>query len=139
MVSSIIAFNEKRGAAGFGRGVVASDLEYVRSLGAWAARLEHAYARRSDRAIVVRYEDLVLDPGPALRGLLEHVGVESSEPIVGRMVDALASGLAELAEHRTAADPRDSIGRWQRDLGDELLGACDEAFGPALEAFGYER
>jgi len=139
MVSSIIAFNEKRGAAGFGRGAAASDLEYVRSLGAWATRLEEAYARRSDGAIVVRYEDLVLDPGPTLKRLLEHIGVESSDEVVGRMVEALAGELAELAEHRTTADPLASIGRWRRDLGEELLGACDEAFGPALEAFGYER
>jgi Sulfotransferase domain len=87
----------------------------------------------------VRYEDLVLDPGATLKRLLEHIGVESSDEIVGRMVEALAGELAELAEHRTTADPRASIGRWRRDLSEELLGACDEAFGPALEAFGYER
>jgi hypothetical protein len=31
------------------------------------------------------------------------------------------------------------VGRWQSDLPPDLVAACDEAFGPVLELFGYER
>jgi hypothetical protein len=38
----------------------------------------------------------------------------------------------------TSETPEGSIGRWRRDLEPELAEACEEAFGGALEAFGYE-
>ena len=96
-----------------------------------------SYERRTGRSIVVRYEDLVLEPAPTLTRLLGYLGVEAGAPVVERMLEAPAGGLPALADHRTAADPRTSIGRWRRELDDELLAACEEAFGPALETFGY--
>lgn len=139
MVCSIIAFNEKRGATGFGRGAAASDLDYVKSLGRWASQLERSYARRSDRSIVVRYEDLVLEPAATLRTMLDYLEVGSGDEAIERMLAALAGELAELADHRTSQDPRSSIGRWRLELGEELARACEEAFGPALQAFGYDQ
>jgi hypothetical protein len=89
--------------------------------------------------MLVRYEDLVLDPAPALRALLEYVGVDHGEQVVAGMLEAVTEELPALAQHPTAADPRSSIGRWREELTGELLEACERAFGPALEAFGYER
>ena len=40
--------------------------------------LARAWERRRDRAHLVRYEDLVLDPERTLAGLLDHLGVDSS-------------------------------------------------------------
>ena len=62
MVCSVLAFNEKRGVTGFGRAEASSDMEYVERLGGWAASLMRAWERRRERAHLVRYEDLVLDP-----------------------------------------------------------------------------
>jgi sulfotransferase family protein len=138
MVCSIIAFNRKRGVQGFGREAVASDRAYVESLGGWAANLKRSYEERSSRSTLVRYEDLVLDPASTLRGLLEYLGVDQGEEVVAAMVEALAGELPALAEHRTAADPRASIGRWHRELTGELLEASERAFGPALATFGYD-
>jgi hypothetical protein len=139
MVCSIIAFNRQRGVKGFGREAVESDLDYVESLTGWAANLKRSFEQRSGRSMLVRYEDLVLDPAPALSDLLEYVEVDHGDQVVAAMLEAVAAELPALAEHPTAAEPRSSIGRWKDELDGDLVEACERAFGPALETFGYER
>jgi hypothetical protein len=139
MVCSVFAFNRKRGVTGFGRGKAGSDMEYVERLGGWVASLAHAWERRRDRAHLVRYEDLVLDPERALVDLLTHVGVDASPDTVRDMLDRLSEDMPELREHPTSDSAQSSVGRWRNDLDQELVQACERAFGPALELFGYER
>ncbi|MGH2978372.1 MAG: sulfotransferase family protein [Solirubrobacterales bacterium] len=139
MLCSVLAFNQKRGATGFGRAQAGSDIEYVEQLGGWAASLARAWERRRDRAHLVRYEDLVQDPERALADLLEHVGVDSSAATIQGILDRLTEDVPELREHATSASAQGSVGRWRTDLDPELSDACEQAFGPALELFGYER
>jgi Sulfotransferase family len=139
MVASILAFNRKRGVRGFGEEGTKDELDYVRRLELWAASLVRSWGRRSGRAHLVRYEDLVLEPASTLRGLLGYLDVAEDDATIERMLDTLGEALPELEDHHTAPDPRASIGRWRRDLPDELALACEQSFGPALETFGYER
>lgn len=139
MVCSVFAFNEKRGVTGFGRAKATSDMEYVARLGGWAGSLARAWERRRGRAHLVRYEDLVQDPEPALAALLDHVGVDSGAGTIAAMLDELGEDLPELREHPTSASAQSSIGRWRTDLDQQLTEACARAFGPALELFGYAR
>jgi hypothetical protein len=138
MVTSILAFNRKRGVRGFGEGAADDPLDYVDRLAGWAEGLVRRLARRRERAHVLRYEDLVLDPRAALEGLLEYLEADASEAAIGDMLDVLRTEMPELAQHTTSPDAESSIGRWRSDLDDELKLACERAFGPALEAFGYE-
>ena len=138
MVCSVLAFNRKRGVSGFGRAKASSDADYVEQLGGWAESLARAWERRRERAHLVRYEDLVLDPGPALARTLDYAGIDSSEQTIAGMVEGLADELPELGEHRTTDSPRSSVGRWRRDLDADVIAACERTFGPALELFGYE-
>jgi hypothetical protein len=139
MLCSVFSYNEKRGVTGFGRAEATSDREYVEQLGGWAKALARAWERRRSRAHVVRYEDLVLDPEPALRAALAHIGVDASDDTIRGMLAGLDEEIEELSEHRTTSSPADSVGRWRKDLAPDLAAAGDEAFGPALELFGYER
>jgi len=139
MVCSVFAFNEKRGVTGFGRAKADSDMQYVERLGGWAASLAGAWERRRDRAHLVRYEDLVLEPERALAGVLEYVGVDAATETIQGMLDRLREDVPELREHPTSASAQSSIGRWRTDLDPELTAACERAFGPILEVFGYER
>jgi hypothetical protein len=123
---------------GFGRAKAGSDMEYVDRLGGWASSLARAWERRRDRAHLVRYEELVLDPERALTSLLEHVGIDSGPATVRDMVDRLGDDMPELREHPTSDSAQSSVGRWRTDLDAELSAACERAFGPALELFGYE-
>jgi hypothetical protein len=138
MIASILAFNAKRGVQGFGRAGAAGDRDFVLRLGDWADALVRAWERRSERAHLLRYEELVTTPRESARDLLAHLGLGAGDGLLDAMVGALDADLPALADHATAADPRASIGRWRRDLEPELAEACEEAFGGALEAFGYE-
>jgi hypothetical protein len=139
MVCSVFAFNRKRGVTGFGRAKTGSDMDYVEHLGRWAASLARAWERRRDRAHLVRYEELVLAPERALAGVLEHVGVDAGADTINGMLDRLSEDMPELREHSTSNSAQSSIGRWRTDLDKDLSAACDLAFGPVLELFGYER
>jgi hypothetical protein len=139
MLCSVFAYNEKRGVTGFGRAQEGSDVEYVSRLGRWAASLAQAWERRRDRAHVVRYEDLVLDPQPALTAALDYSGLDASPRTVKSMVEELDVEIPELREHPTSKSAGSSIGRWRSELPPELQAASEEAFGSVLELFGYER
>ncbi|HEX6457216.1 MAG TPA: sulfotransferase [Solirubrobacterales bacterium] len=139
MLCSVIAFNRKRGWSDFGYTEGGDDAEYVRSvmrpsLTALAQRLR----RDSGAPSLVRYEELVLDPEPALTALFEQLGLASGEEVVAETVRLAQEGTASMDHHRTTSDPAASIGRWHEDLPGEIAAVCNEELGPLLAEFGYE-
>jgi hypothetical protein len=137
MVSSIFAFDERRGFTGFRRPEGKEDERYVRDeLAAAAASLEDGWERRRERAHLVRYEDLVLRPSETISALLSYLELETSPETIDRLAGEGAAPADQDGVHRTARDPRASIGRWKREPRprQEL---CDEVFGPLLREFGY--
>jgi hypothetical protein len=137
MVSSILAFNRRRGVQGFGEGAADGPLDYVERLGGWAEGLVRSFDRRRGRAHALRYEDLVREPRATLDALLEYLGVDASGTVVSGLLESLRAEMPELARHATSPDPDASIGRWRADLDDELKAACERSFSLALETFGY--
>lgn len=149
MARSITAFDAKRGFAGFDRPDGASDEDYMRGeLRRMAQDLSSNWRARADRAHLVRYEDLVLDPVPTVTAMLSYLGVDASGSTVETV---LAKGsepvldlpgsvyeLSQISEHRTISDPKSTIGRWRQD-GDEAFQAlAQEVFGESLATFGYQ-
>jgi sulfotransferase family protein len=148
MARSILAFDARRGYAGFGRPEGSSDEEYMRGEMARMVRdLHRSWRARGDRAHLVRYEDLVMEPHETLKSMLDYLGLDSSPETVEQV---LAHGLedvltlpgfsyepSEIASHRTLPDLKATIGRW-RSEGDESFRALTEVvFGDALREFGY--
>jgi Sulfotransferase family len=140
VLSSILAFNRKRGYEAFGRETVRSDAEYVtdRMLPQARALLQRMRARGTD-AHLVRYEDLVLQPRATLAQLLRHVGVDSSDETVMATLDRAYRETAHMSGHRTTNNQGASIGRWRSDLSPQLAELSERAFGPILTEFGYHR
>lgn len=135
---SVSAFNAKRGFATFGRQDVDSDEEFVKRLAADAEALVSAWHERGERSLLVRYEDLIEDPGAVLERLFDYLGIEASSSTIGSIVDdahALLEGISR--EHRTSRDTSASSGRWRKDLPVELQEACTAAFAGPLGEFGY--
>jgi hypothetical protein len=136
MVSSMFAYNEKRGFQGFRRDRAASDEEYVaENVGPSVAALAAAWRSRAKSAHLLRYEDLVLAPEETVAALLEYLGLDPSPGTVDAMLASI--GTADTEGHRTVADPRATIGRWRTDLAPQLQRVCADVLGPALESFGY--
>lgn len=138
VVCSMLAFNAKRGNQAFGRDKAGDDREFVHNLARDLRRLEESWAQHAERAELVRYEELVLDPAPVLRRVLSYAGLDDGDEVIAGMCERAGQELAGLAEHRTSADPRRSVGRWRSDLDPALARACTDEMGDTLAAFGYE-
>jgi Sulfotransferase family len=139
VVSSVLAFNRKRGYLAFGREHVDSDAEYVHSVALrQALGVKQRWEERGSDAHLVRYEDLLTEPEPTLERLFGFVGVDSSTEVVKRTLERAENDAPSMDHHRTATDPAATIGRWREDLSEELISACAESLDPVLEAFGYE-
>ena len=136
MVASMFAYNVKRGRMGFRRDRFSDDAQYVlEQIKPAVSALAAAWEARRDRAHLVRYEDLVLEPEATIASMLSYLGLDAGP--AGAMAGALTDRGAETEWHRTTPDPAASIGRWRTDLTEGVRGACEDALAPELRAFGY--
>jgi hypothetical protein len=145
---SIMAFDERRGFAGFGRPEGVTDEEYMRGdLSKMARDLQMSWRTRRERGHLLRYEDLVLQPAETLTAMLEYLEVDSSPATVQEVLARGAEPVlqlpgasyepSEVQVHRTVADPKATIGRWRREGDDSVQTLANEVFGDVLEEFGY--
>lgn len=132
---SMQAFNAKRGYASFKRELAGSTEEHLAALGHDAGRLARHWRERHDRALLVRYEDLVREPATTLAAVARYLGLPSD----ARACEAALSRARgrDLDFHRTSASPAESVGRWRAALGPALAKRCNAEFAEALTAFGY--
>ena len=138
MVTSMLAYNQKRGFDDFSRVGREDDEAWVNSLRSGVNALAKAWQRRRDRAYLVRYEDLVSDPSATMAGVFEYLGVDASTGQVAEVIRRTMADPSELKQHQTTTDPAASIGRWRRDLPPRLQAAANQAFRRGLGTFGYE-
>jgi hypothetical protein len=138
MVASVLAINASRGYHDFTRERYASDVEYVRGVAAVVERLRRAWSDRGERALLVRYEELVTDLPAALRRVYRYLEADVPERRLAGIVAACTAGEGIGRGHVTSPSPRESLGRWRRDLAPEVREVAAESLGPALQFFGYE-
>jgi hypothetical protein len=139
MLCSVIAFNRKRGYEAFGRGGEGGDAEYVRGpLRQSATTLAGRLRGTKTRPHLVRYEDLIQTPEPALSELFEHLGLDADRERVAETIRRAEASTASMSHHRTSSDPLASIGRWREDLPADIAEVCNDELGPLLAEFGYE-
>jgi hypothetical protein len=148
MAHSILTFDARRGFPGFGRPPGITDEEYLRGgLRDMADELMQRWRRRQGQAHLVRYEDLVHRPAEVMRGVFEYLQVDSSpatlESVLTHGSEEVLSlpGMSfeptEVAAHRSAPDPRTTIGRWQEHPDGVVATFGDEVFAEPLGVFGY--
>lgn len=137
-LSSVFAWNEKRGDHGFGHEAEMSKAEYLAErVRADADALLERWRRRGDAALLVRYEDLILDPEPTMTAVFSYLGIDADAATVQAVLAEATQPNEMLDTHRTVKDPTKTIGRWRRDLPEELADEGNELLAPVLEAFGY--
>lgn len=137
-VASIIDFNRRRGYGAFGRAQFDSDEAYVREkICGDATALLEAWRARRHRALLVRYEDLVLQPGETTATVLAYLGLTADGASGASLVERAELPENETAAHRTASDAQASVGRWRSDLDQSLQRVCEDALGDVLSEFGY--
>lgn len=135
--TSALAFNERRGHQGFGRGRVDTDEEFLRTF--WrAARALHRHWQRRKATHMVRYEDLITAPDETLGALLEYLGLDADPATMAMMRERATGESASLRLHKTSGSTQSSLGRWRSDLDPALQPVADEMFHDLLVAFGYD-
>jgi hypothetical protein len=132
---SILAFNAKRGYMTFGREACESDESYVQELRAAGQDLLDRWRHDARWACLVRYEDLIAQPGRTLAVVLEYLGFNRTD--AGELLARTSQNGSDTDHHRTSRSQQESIGRWRRDLTPPLSRLCNHAFAPILAAFGY--
>jgi len=138
-LSSVFAWNEKRGERGFGHDAQMSKAEYLTErVRVDAGELLDRWRRRGAAAHLVRYEDLLLEPRATLKALFEYLEVEAGGSALDELLAVATQPSKLLDSHRTVADPTQTIGRWRRDLPAELAEECNELLADVLDAFGYD-
>jgi hypothetical protein len=138
VASSILAFNSQRGFESFGRTGGESDAAFIQRLRFGAERLLEDWRSRSERAHLVRYEDLVTAPVGTLQPLLEYLHLDATPRTVDGMIQRASENMNQLHQHQTSESPAASIGRWRRDLDPALRTMASEAFDDLLVEFGYQ-
>ena len=103
----------------------------------WRTSVKAGLRFRGDPAYhELRYEDLVRDPEPTLRALVDFLGV----PWTDRLLDAAPADGGDPDEMAASGDIfRSSLGRWRRDLSAADRAALRPLIGPLLVKLGYER
>ncbi len=138
VLASMLAFNAKRGYPAFGREHVETDEQFVQRLAGDVEALAASWGERRDRALLVRYEQLVADPPATLARVLDHLELDATPATVGAIVDRAQELLESTRlQHRTVQQVAASSGRWESDLSPALQEAAAEAFLGPLEELGY--
>jgi hypothetical protein len=137
MLCSILAFNRKRGYDSFGRQLTTTDEEFVRELGKTYDDILASWRARSDRAYLLRYEDLIIKPTETLKDVLRYLEVDLDSATIEAMNEGAQAQAAAQEAHRTSASPAGSVGRWKQDLDPELQALCSQVCGSSMSALGY--
>jgi hypothetical protein len=139
ILSSIVAFNQRRGYFGFGRDNYATDEDYLRQhLAKSLRRFRRSWEERSHQSLLLRYEDLITHPVETLRAVFTYLDLNAKDATIESILHRAAQDTSQLHQHQTSESPAASIGRWRRDLDPNLQAVCTEVLGEHLVAFGYD-
>jgi hypothetical protein len=137
MLCSMLAYDEKRGYAGWGRRPEQDVDDFVVQLHEDLLRMMETHRAKGSGSLLVRYEDLVLDPAATLARVLEHVEVDAGTRTIADVLAGAREEVEGMAFHRTTASAADSIDRWRRDLDPERAERVSAVFADTLGALGY--
>lgn len=94
--------------------------------------------RHKARVVVIRYEDLVADPGRTVEELFRFLGESVQEGLLQRALDSdQVRGLGDWKTYERATIDSSSVGRW-KNLRQDTLSRLGAVINPALERCGYE-
>ena len=139
MVCSMFAWDQKLGTKAFDHANPTTYEDYMRWVKPEIDPLIESWKETSSSSsLLLRYEDLLLEPCRTLTSLFSALRLDASDAIVDQTLgDASRLLPHEQRSHRTTATPEQSIGRWKRELDTEMQGVSKEVLGEALATFGY--
>lgn len=128
---SITAFDKKRGYSGFNRQVDDDDWSFAKKIvTAYRDRIKILYEEQvKEHSLLVKYEDLVSNLQFESNRLSQWLEVNLRSSIVESK---------DFTFHMTSKTPLASVGRWQKELSNELNSFFVYELGDELQYFGYQ-
>ena len=138
MYASIINFNQKRGFRAFGMENYENDTDYIIALGKYCENsFIKSYEALKNRAILVKYEDLILDKRSTLKSIFEYLKIDSSDTVLDDIMDKTSGKSKEEQKHMTTSDVSKSIGKYEDSLDKYTIELLNKSFSKSLKYFGY--
>lgn len=136
VICSMLAFDRKRQSLNFQGDDVDVEAFTFRIVDEFR-QLAAMWAERRDSALLLRYEDLIVDPHASLCRVTEYAGIDASPSVIERMVDTSRVDDDTSRAHRTTDNGAHSIGRYRYDMNEDLRALCLEIGADLLSRFGY--
>jgi Sulfotransferase domain len=96
-----------------------------------SGRLQEIMQTADKDVMLVKYEDLVIEPERAMQSIADFVGIQRRESF------GASPGNNFFNQHSTSGSPQSSVGRWQTDLSSEEIEFCHKRTQSYMEMFGY--
>jgi hypothetical protein len=91
-----------------------------------------------DQALLMRYEDLLLDPLPQLKRLCDFLGIEVENSAITDIIEWWQPEQFLSRDDIHLHFNKGKIGRFRETMGEKELELCSEKFGPYLPKMGYQ-
>lgn len=95
-----------------------------------------------DRYLEIRYEDLLADPAPQLRRVLDHLGADSNSDVMATCIEAasfekMSRGRVRGQEDQTSFFRKGLADDWKNHMTPAQATRCNALSGGLLEELGY--
>ncbi len=138
MYASIINFNKKRGFRAFGMEKYEKDEDYIVALGRYCENsFISAYEALKDRAILVKYEDLVSNKRATLKRIFDYLNINSADIILDEVITKTSGKSKVEKKHMTTHNVNKSIGRYKESLNQNTIDILNKSFDKSLRYFNY--
>ena len=130
------SFNRRRGYLSFGAENLHSDADLFRHFRYGFLNLAQSHKRR-EHALIIRYEDLILDQRTTTSKILRFLNVPDDDDIAKAITIRISNLESEFVDHMTSPTPQDSIGRWRFHEDAEIFEAADDDYLRTMRTFDY--
>ncbi len=139
MYASIVLFNLKRGFRAFGRQSFDRNEDYIVSIGRYVDKVFlKAFQHVKDRSILVRYEDIIMNPEKTLKGLYAYLEIDDDCSLVKSILENNHRSSGKLRkQHMTSSTGKKTINKYQKDLDSKTIELLETHFKSSLDYFGY--
>ncbi|RXH16963.1 sulfotransferase [Bradyrhizobium guangzhouense] len=139
LICSYVAFDAARGieGRGFSEGLQTNPEAFFERIGRSYQELALRVSHSGPSLMVVTYESLILEPRTTMRRICDWLGIDNSHATMEALLNKSDLQFEMGAKHVTSGDPRETIGRWKRDLPQSYLPLIDKYVRDAATFFGY--